>query len=231
MKLSGPIDLIKKSFQFFFDKKNLIFFLKIYSPLAVLAVVSFFQSFFLSSQMRQLGTPESFLAFVQNPFFVLPSLGVGILEMIAGFWIGAAGIKAVNDAASGKTLQVREVYVFAWKKMWGFVLLGIVLFLIILGGTILLIIPGIIFSIWFSFSKFIYLYDGLGIKESLQRSRELIKGRFWPVTGRLFVIGLLMAIFQSMVSGVPFVGLVISPLLGALILLPSYFLYLELSAR
>ena len=229
--LSGPINLIKKSFKFFFEKKNLIYFLKIYSPLIVLAVISFLQSRFFILQTKQLTTPESYLALSRNPLLILPGLGLGILSIIVSVWVGAAGIKAVDSLASGKTPPVREIYSFAWNKAWGLFLLGLLLFLIIIGGAILLIIPGIIFSVCFSFSKFIYLYEGSGIEESLGKSKELVKGRFWPVTGRLFVIGLLMGIFQSLVSWIPFLGYILSAALGALILLPYYFLYMELKAR
>lgn len=229
--LTGPIELIKRSFKIFFKRKNLVYFFKIYSPLAVLAAVSFFQSSFLNFRLRQLNTPELYLTLAQNPILILPSLGLGILDIIIGVWIGVAGIKAADGVVRGIILPVKEVYSFAWRKAWGFFLLGAMLSLIILGGAILLIIPGIIFSVWFYFSKFIYIYDGLEIKESLRRSKELVAGRFWPVTGRLFVIGLLMGILQLLVSGVPFLGYILSPLLGALTLLPSYFLYSEIKER
>ncbi len=60
------------------------------------------------------------------------------------------------------------------------------------------LIPGIIFSIWFSFSLYILILEGQRGTQSLAMSRELVKGYFWPVLWRwvapYFVYGLLLTI-------------------------------------
>jgi len=51
---------------------------------------------------------------------------------------------------------------------------------------ILLIIPGIIFAVWFSFGNYILILgDAKGVN-ALKTSKALVKGYFWPVLWRWF---------------------------------------------
>ena len=103
-------------------------------------------------------------------------------------------------------------------------------FLATFGGVLLLIIPGIIFGVWLSFSNFVFIDKGLGVKASMGKSRELIKGRFWAVLYRLLVFGLFSGLAGAVVSAITFgIGSALVALAGALFMLPSYLLYKELS--
>lgn len=71
--------------------------------------------------------------------------------------------------------------------------LCIVLFctgLLITLGFLLLIIPGFIFLVWFSFAAIIAVIEGKGIA-SIKQSKELVAGRFWQVAWRLLILSLL----------------------------------------
>lgn len=217
MKITGPIELIKKSVQIFFEKKNLIYFLKIYSPLIPFAVISAIQNYLNTSNYPLVSWVSGMLLFI------------GVASLIVYFWVGLAGIYAISGVYSGNILSIKGVYEAAWHSLWKFSLLSILLFLILLGGTLLLIIPGIIFGIWYSFSKFAFV-DGSGIKDSLTRSKRLVVGKFWKIFGRLIVFGLFAALAQILIGSIPYgIGSLIITLFGALFVLPSYLLYRELS--
>ena len=69
------------------------------------------------------------------------------------------------------------------------------------------------------------------IKESLMKSKEMAKGNYWKILGRLVVFGLFMIIVEMALSVIPFgVGTVLASLCGALFILPTYLLYKEVSA-
>lgn len=228
--MSGPIDLIKKSFQIFFEKKNLVYFLKIYLPLLPFAVFFFFENSYANRivQNLNLSDPQSFL----NSLGWLPVFGlvVGLGYLIVSFWIGAAGIKAVSNAVNGGELGVKETYRFSWNKLWIFSLLSILVGLLVGVGYLLLIIPGIIFTVWYHFSGFEILTKDVGIGAAMSGSKRLVSSKFWPVFGRFIVFAIFGILAQIVFDILPAgTGSIIQPLFGALFILPYFLLYKELN--
>lgn len=218
MKLSGPIYLIKKSIQIFFDRKNFIYFLEIY-----LILVPFV---FLSSVQNLM--PKTSFPFLSG--ISLFTAAAGLIYFIFYFWTLAAGIEAVKRVLGGGKLSFKDTFAHTWKKLWKFFLLSILLSLIILGGFILLVVPGVIFMIWFAFSGFILIDQDKGVVKSLSASKTIVKGRFWPVLGRIIVFGLFGIIVRIVLGAVPFgIGPSLTALAGGLFVLPSYLLYRELA--
>lgn len=84
---------------------------------------------------------------------------------------------------------------------WRLFLAGLLTGLAVLGGLILLIIPGLIFGVWFSQVAYVVVEEGLGPVDAMKRSRQLVRNRFWDVAG-------ILAFFQatSILQLVPFLG-------------------------
>jgi len=212
-KLSSPIKLIKDSLTIFFEKKNLLYFVSIYLLLVPFQIIFYFQGDVKSAPL------------------VGAIVLVNILYLVIYLLTLAAGISAIKRVVAKDLLDIKETYVFAWKNLWKFSILVTLVFLATLGGVLLLIVPGIIFGIWLSFSNFVFIDKGLGVKASMGKSRELVRGKFWAVLWRLFVFGLFSGLAGAIVSAVPFgIGSALVALAGALFMLPSYLLYRELSA-
>lgn len=70
---------------------------------------------------------------------------------------------------------------------------ALLVFLAVMGGMFLLIIPGIIFAFWFALWGQVVVIEGLAGVNALKRSKYLMKGS----VGKLFVLGLLV----GMISG------------------------------
>lgn len=211
-KLSSPVKLIKDSFKIFFKKENLEYFVLIYLPLIPFQIFFYFQGS------------------VKSVSLIGAAIFINVIYLVVYLLTLAAGISAVRGVVAKERLDIKKTYALAWKNLWKFSILVLLVFLATFGGFLLLIIPGIIFGIWFSFSNFVFIDKGLGIKASMSKSRGLVKGRFWPVFWRLFVFGLFSGLAGSIVSAVPFsVGSGLVALAGALFMLPSFLLYKELS--
>lgn len=218
MQISGPVVLIKKSIRLFFERRNLLYFLRVYSPLIPFAVISAFQDYFIKSNY-----PPAYWVSALSLLVTVAYIAVLLL-------VGLAGIYAIEDVVSGGITSVRAIYGFAWKNFWRFSLLAVLLFFIIAGGLILLVIPAVIFGVWYSFSRFIFVEKNAGIRESLSGSKILVQGRFRQVFGRLFIFGLFAVLVQMAFDFVPLgIGSLITTLAGALFVLPSYLLYKELT--
>lgn len=230
MQLSGPIDLIKKSIQIFFKKENFVYFLKIYAILIPFAVFFLYQDSLINLNTANLSLNEASALFSKYGWLFGVGVLINLAYLIVSFWVSAAAIMAVSGVVTGPSIPVREVFSFAWKRLWAFSLLGILVSLIIGLGFVMLIVPGILFLVWFNFSAFELITRGKGIKESLGGSKKLVSGRFWKVLGRLLVFGLFSALAGLLLSAVPYLGSIISAVFGALFILPYFLLYKELSA-
>ncbi len=71
-------------------------------------------------------------------------------------------------------------------RVWQYLVVSILGGLMILGGLVLLIVPGIILALALSFTLYLVVDQGLGIRASIKRSFELTKGNRW----KLFLLGL-----------------------------------------
>src|SRR3990167_239315 len=63
-------------------------------------------------------------------------------------------------------------------------------------GYMLLIIPGIIFSVWFMFATYEYIYQGKRGFAALQMSKVYVKGRWWNI----FLLGVLPGVLLFVTS-------------------------------
>lgn len=79
----------------------------------------------------------------------------------------------------------------AWDCFWRYLGARVVFMLIVLGGLLLFIIPGIIFSIQFSLWPYFVIDKGLGPIEALKASSMTTKGVKWELFLFSFLCGLI----------------------------------------
>lgn len=81
-----------------------------------------------------------------------------------------------------------------------FIYTSILTALAVLGGTLLLIIPGIIFSVWYSFVTLVVVVEGkTGIK-AMRLSKNLVAGRWWSIAWRIFLPNALFALLSFILT-------------------------------
>ncbi|KKR86138.1 MAG: hypothetical protein UU32_C0021G0004 [Candidatus Woesebacteria bacterium GW2011_GWB1_41_10] len=218
---------IKGAVEIFLKKKNFIYFLKIQAFLLPLAFISFVWSLILTFKAENLAQSLS-----TNPVFMFSSVLLNLLNAVIYLFVTVASIEAIRRVSENSSLSVQEAFLVAKAKAWKFLLIGILKGAILLIGFLLLIIPGIIFSVWFAFSGMEIVLNKTGVKESLLKSKALVIGRFWPVLGKLFVIGIFVTVLQIIFTILPYgIGNLMSPVFGILFLLPIYLLFKELEAH
>lgn len=217
-KLSSPISLIKISLGVFLKQENMIYFAKVYLPLIPFSILSLVQVYLRDNGMLT----DSRLIALFGVF--------NFLYFFFYFLVAVSGILAVDGVIAGKKEKIKNLYRQAWKKFWKYLFLSILIVLLIVFGIVLLIIPGIIFMIWFSFSSYELILENRGVTRSLGESKRLVKGRFWKVFGRMIVFAVFGMIIQLLFVLIPYLGTVIYPLFGALFILPNYLLYQELKS-
>lgn len=83
-----------------------------------------------------------------------------------------------------------------WKQALGMIGVGLLSFLLVLAGLVLIIIPGLWVGFRLSLSNFAYLDKGEGVRKALRTSWDMTKGNiFWTtvlvalVAGALYIVG------------------------------------------
>ena len=97
-----------------------------------------------------------------------------------------------------RRIPFNEAFGWAGKRLGSFVWVYLLTAFAVWGGLLLLVIPGIIVSLYIYFSQYVLAREGLRGLDALMRSRELVRGHWWALLGRLIVIGLsFVSIFGS----------------------------------
>lgn len=130
--------------------------------------------------------------------FITPLVTI-IATLIMFLAQGALIILLVNR---GTELKIGEVYRQAWTKYWSLLWIAILTAFIVIGGFFLLVVPGIIFTIWFLFPVVILMVEGEKGMSALMKSREYARGYFWPLFGRYLVVILVAMIFYIVAGSI-----------------------------
>ena len=130
--------------------------------------------------------------FIKNPLAMILGF-VGILVYILmTFTLSASSLVQAKSILDKKTLNLKELLRQGWKLIGPLFITGLLTTLAVLGGFFLFIIPGLIFSLWFSFTNQVVVMENISGIPALSRSRQLVKGRFWQATWYLVFPGLLL---------------------------------------
>lgn len=85
--------------------------------------------------------------------------------------------------------EAPPAFVAAWGRVsgavWPTIYTSLLLALVIFGGTLLLIIPGIIFLVWYYFTIYAVVFEGARGVRALFASQQLVVGRWWATIWRL----------------------------------------------
>lgn len=174
-----------------------------------LLLIAWFSPALLSLVMNllksSLGGDQS-LAFL--PVSIIFALLSGVLRIIVDIGLIQITLKFVD----GQKAQVSDLfsgYPLFWNYLAGSTLYG----LIVIGGFILLIIPGIIWSIKFGYYSYLIIDKKMGPIEALKQSSKITQGVKWNLlifhmllgliilTGALaLVVGLFVAIPTTMLA-------------------------------
>jgi uncharacterized membrane protein len=138
------------------------------------------------------------------------SLSVGfaaaiIVLVIYELLLMPALVYAQVKSAQGQKVSVSEVLRGGRQYFWRFYGVAILSGLIILGGFILLIVPGLFMLKRYYLATYMLISDDLGVMEALRRSAEVSKRYAGAVWGLLGVTLLL-----ALVGIVPIIGLLVS---------------------
>lgn len=180
--------IIKKSWDEYWNNfKSLLYitFIFIGIPTLLAFIVFFFFGITYSESMdleEMLVEPVALTA-----FGILAILGVVL------YLIYEAGLVKESMKSKAK-FNFHKVKDSGMKNFWKFVWFSLVTFFFIALLLLALIIPGIIFGIYWSVAIFVYFDSNKNVMESLRTSFHMVRGNWWRVFGYTVVLILIFVI-------------------------------------
>lgn len=181
VKLLGAWQLFKQSLSSFRSRFKTV--------MGVMLVPVFFNLLLHFAQL--ISTTQE--AFSQSLVFSI----LKVLLWLASLYIGAVSTLALVYVAKGG-FGFKESYAKSIQNSISYILMLLFASLVIIGNFILLIIPGILFTIWLSLTVYVFAFEDVRGLALLRRSKQLIKGDFWKVVWRTFIFMPITALILSL---------------------------------
>lgn len=131
-----------------------------------------------------------------DPNFALIIGGVIIfvlLAMLAQFLSNAALIRSVSGAYLGEDVSVGQAYATALPRVLTILVASILTGIVVGIGFLLLVVPGIIFALWFTLITQCIVVEKTGAIKGMKRSKALVSGNL----GKTFVLGFMVLLIAA----------------------------------
>ncbi len=159
-------------------------------------------------------------------------LALSLLFIFEIEFLGSAAIIiSLSEYFKGKKPNLNYILTEAKKLLVPITITSLLVFSIEFGGFLLVIIPGIIFTILLQFTNFILVIEKKSPVASLNRSRQLVKINFFGITGRYLVIGIASFCVNFLFSSQPSLQLVSQALILPFTITYHFLLYKDVSER
>ena len=149
----------------------------------------------LAQGQAQYLAPEKLSGFLTWTFVLMlivliPSVWLSIRLIRMSLWLDKGQTPSANES--------KEAWKFFLPSLW----IGIISYLAVMVGMVLLIIPGIWLAIAISFAAY-YLYeDNIRGVAALKASMALVKGRWWSVFWRFFATSFVIGLGYMIIIGI-----------------------------
>lgn len=142
--------------------------------------------------------PTVIVALVGNP----RGTSQGFLVALAALIISALVNLGILYAVVENTPVLKSIKK-AWRNIWGYWWIMILSGLIVMGGAIFLLVPGIIFAVWFMMAQYIFVLENKRGLDALLRSKEYVQGHGWDIFGKImyFILISLIILIAAAIGG------------------------------
>ena len=128
---------------------------------------------------------------------VVSLIGVLVTQLLTG-----AISRAAAGSLVGESLTPGDAFGYAFARLGSILLVSILVGLIVAGGLILLIIPGIIFAVKLAVSIPALVVENRRGTDAIGRSWNLTTGHFWHVLGTYIVAAIIAAIVSGILGAI-----------------------------
>ncbi len=192
-RLTDPWSLLKNSFNWYkANFKAMIFMiLAMVIPIVILTVV-FTAGFAIADNLSE--TAGKVLTIITGAI----SAVLIVFVIYYAFRAQLGLYLTIKNPTAGFKANYQATKKLFWSGLGVSLLSG----LLVLAWSLLLIIPGIIFWVFYSLAFFIFVFEGTKGYQAIKASKELVKGYWWSLFGRYLYFGVLMLII-SLIASIP----------------------------
>lgn len=170
---------------------------------------------------------------------IVGAIGTALIAWIITSLLQAAIMKASAQAIVGDPVDVKASYQWGMRKIGPVMWISILSGLIVFGGFLLFIIPGIIFAVFLTVAIPALVVENQRGTGALSRSWNLVKGSWWFVLGFVVVTGIIASVVGGIlgaIGGSNWITMWIMDAIARMITAPftaivSVILYVELRSR
>ena len=153
--------------------------------LSALGVISLYLDVYL---------PES--SFISNIII----LAIFVASLLFTFWISIALLRALAMAANNQPFDWKNLFSTSSSLIWPILWTSFLVSMIVLAGGLLLIVPGIIFAIWYNFTIYTVVFENTRGLNAMRASKALVVGRWWDLFWRWTAQGLVFIFLNFALS-------------------------------
>lgn len=129
------------------------------------------------------------------------ALVLGVVEGLLVFTVvEAAMAKTAADVYLGEPVGIAKTYRYAVPLIGSLLWVVLVAGLAVVGGFILLIVPGIFLLLRFYFALIVLVVEGERGTQAMRRSWRLVKGSTWRVLGITLLVALIAGVAQGILA-------------------------------
>lgn len=130
---------------------------------------------------------------------------VQIVQVIEGFigLIATIGIVfLIKQRIDGKKITLKEAFNKSIQKWTLLIATMIIMLICLLGLTLLLIIPGIIFSVFWIFTVYVVILEDKSFFQAMKYSKKIVEGRWWKTFGIIILFGFMAVLVTLILTGI-----------------------------
>jgi hypothetical protein len=131
----------------------------------------------------------------------VPTVSIIVIGFVSAVLVMGALSKALGDAYAGYPSDWRQSLGFASDHLGPLIVLALLSGVLLALGYFLLVIPGIYLTVVWSVAVPVLVFERIGPVATLNRSPQLVSGRWWA-TFAVLLVGILLIVVLSFVIGV-----------------------------
>lgn len=142
-----------------------------------------------------------------STFGLLAVLPASFLVVLASVWVSMAVAYLVKSRIDGQNPGFGESLGAVSGRLGPAILTSIIQVFLLIGLSLLLIIPGLIFAVYWNFSNYAVLFGGKSGMAALSESKSIVQGRWFKVFWRALAIAIMVIVASLIVQSM--IGLVL----------------------
>ena len=170
---------------------------------------------------------------------LIGSLVFALLAFLIWQVLSGAIARAAAGSLVGETITPGDAFSYGFHRLGSILLIGLLVALIVTGGFLLFIVPGIIFAVKLSVSIPALIVENRRGTDAIGRSWNLTTGQFWHVLGTWFLAFVITWIVTGILGALGGSNAVLQGILGAIgsvitmpfLALVTVLIYLDLRVR